>query len=666
MGYLFFMLFLLKHFRKMKKIVFSLLLAITIIPEAFASPGDTTWVTIYNLRKITQYGNYDTSAVLPTGNTYRKIRLHYILGRYACPSGTQYCGSWDYTTQVYIKPANADTMEIARVITPYATDWLSTSRKHDFVVDVTDYASLLKGNLDFRYKYDGYSWGFTLTLKLEMIEGTPPMNAIAAQNIYDGYYAYGNTSNPIENHLIAKPFQYNAPVAKAFVKNTISGHGSDDNGCGEFCSKYYDLKINGSAVSQKQLWKSDCGLNDISPQTGTWLYERANWCPGQVVYPITHDISSLTTPASTFSVDVDMEPYTSPTQSNAGGYNIVSQLISYSAPNFSTDVSIEDIISPNNDPNYARSNNICVEPKIKIKNTGSNPVTQVVFTYSITGGTVATYTWTGTLNFLEETTVDFGPTMLLYNGNLTNQFNVAVTVVNGSAGDQNSFNDTYNCIYNTVKLYQNQFIVYFTTNASTSSINPGYNEAHWTIKDVNGNVIRSRTNNANSTVYRDTVNLPDGCYTFTLDDDGCDGISWWAYQYYTPNPGTGQAKFIKVGFPPITFKTFNGDFGCRITERFMTGSVATSVNEIAAVQNIQVFPNPAAATINLLVDVLEDQKMDYVITDITGKKVKTGQFNSVSSNMYPLDIDNLLNGMYFITCKFEKAEAKTLKFIIEK
>jgi hypothetical protein len=359
----------------MKKTFFMLLLAVTLIPETFSNPGDTTWVTIYNLRKITQYGNYDTSAVLPTGKTFRKIRLHYILGRYACPGGTQYCGSWDYTTQVYAKPANADTVEIARIITPYATDWLTANRTHDFVVDVTDYSSILNGNLDFRYKYDSYSWGFTLTLKLEMIEGTPPMNALSVKNIYDGYYSYGNTSAPIENYLIEKEYQYNTPATKAFIKNTISGHGSDDNGCGEFCSKYYDLKINGSAVSQKQLWKSDCGLNDISPQTGTWLYERANWCPGQIVYPINHDISSITSASSNFSVNIDMEPYTSPTQSNTGGYNIVSQLISYSAPNFNTDVSIEDIISPTNDPNYARSNNSCVNPKIKIKNTGTDPIT---------------------------------------------------------------------------------------------------------------------------------------------------------------------------------------------------------------------------------------------------------------------------------------------------
>ncbi len=649
----------------MKKLLLLTLLCIAIIPEGIANTGDTTWVTIYNLRKITQWGNYDTSAVLPIGKTYRKIRLHYILGRYACPAGTQYCGSWDYTTQVYVKPANADTVEIARIITPYATDWLNTNRTHDFVVDVSDYASVLNGNLDFRYKYDGYSWGFTLTLKLEMIEGTPPMEALSAKNIYDGYFSYGNTSDPIENHLTEKTYQYNSPVTKAFVKNIISGHGADDNDCGEFCSKYYNLKVNGNVIAQKQLWKSDCGLNDISPQTGTWLLERANWCPGQTVYPITHDLSTLTTAASSFSVDIDMEPYASPTQTNTGGYNIVSQLITYSAPNFNTDVSIEDILAPTNDPNYVRSNNICVNPKIKIKNTGINPVTQVVFNYNITGNTVTSYTWTGNLNFLEETVVEFGSALSLYNGYTTNQFNVMVTDVNGASGDDNLYNNRYTSTYNTVKVYPNQFIVNFLTNAATSSVNPGFNETHWTIKDANGNIVASRINNLNNKTYKDTVNLSDGCYTFTVDDDGCDGLSWWAYQYYNPNPGSGSVKLVKMGLP-ITLKSYSGDFGCRISERFMTSSLITGLEHSEMTTTFQLFPNPASSVINLSVDVKEVQNLKYMITDIKGQEIRTGNLSLIGSGIYPVDTEGLADGMYFMTCKFEKAGTVTQKFVIHR
>lgn len=648
----------------MKNFLFGLFLIAILAPDAKANPGDTTWVTIYDTRKITQYGNHDTSSVLPTGKTYRKIRLHYILGRYACPAGTQYCGSWDYTTKVIAKPVGADTVEIARVITPYATDWLNTNRKHDYIIDVTEYSPILAGNLDFRFVYEGYSWGFTVTLKLEMIEGTPPMNAVQVKNIYDGYFAYGKTADPIENHLIAKGFQYTSPVSKVYVKNVISGHGSDDTQCSEFCSKYYELKVNGANVSQKQLWRSDCGKNDIYPQTGTWLYDRANWCPGNVVVPITHDITSLTAPSSTFSVDLDMEPYTAPNQSNAsGGFGYASQIIYYSAPNFTTDVSIEDIVAPTTDPNYFRSNNVCSNPKIKIKNTGSANVSSVVFNYNLKGGATHTYTWTGNLAFMEETVVDLGPSIAMFNGNESNEFQVSIAGVNGNAGDQNTFNNTYESKFNDVKSYPNKFVVYLKTNNATSQANSPYNETSWKIIDQSGTVVASRSNVNNNLVKTDTVNLANGCYTFIADDDGCDGIAWWAYQYYNPNPGSGILRFSSATSPAV-YKTFSGDYGCQVTERFTVGYFLNVDEKVESESNFQLFPNPASESINLLFDVKEYQDVNYNIVDVSGKEIMKGDLSNISSINYPIATQNLSNGIYFVSCKFSKGGTVTKKIVI--
>lgn len=648
----------------MKNLFYTVIFLSLLSSKSFANPGDTTWVTIFDTKKITHYGNFDTTSVLPSGKTFRKIRLHYILGRYACPAGTQYCGSWDYTTKLMALPPGQDTVEIARVITPYATDWLSTNRKHDYIIDVTEYSPVLFGNLDFRYKYEGYSWGFTVTLKLEMIEGTPPMNSIQVKNIYDGYYAYGKTADPIENHLVEKPFLYNSPISKVYVKNVISGHGSDDTQCSEFCSKYYNLKVNGSQIAQKQLWRSDCGKNDIYPQTGTWLYERANWCPGNVVVPITHDITSLTSAASTFSVDLDMEPYTAPTQTNAtAGYGYACQLIYYSVPNFTTDVAIEDIIAPTADPNYFRSNNVCSNPRIKIKNTGSSNVTSIVFNYNLKGGAVYTYTWTGNLSFMEETVVDFAASVAMFNGNESNEFQVNISGVNGSVGDDNIDNNTYSSKFNDPKVYPNKFVVYFKTNNASSPTNSPYNETNWKIIDQNGTVVASRLNNANNTTKTDTVDLPDGCYTFLTDDDGCDGISWWVYPYYSTNPGTGILRFSSVS-SPLVYKNFNGDFGCQIIERFTVGYNLSVKEENLQENNFQIFPNPASESINLLFDVKEYQDVDYRIMDVSGKEVINGSFTNISSINYLITSENLSNGIYFINCQFSKGASITKKIVI--
>src|SRR5690606_2041260 len=70
---------------------------------------------------------------------------------------------------------------------------------HNYILEATDYASVLENATHIRFKYDGYSWGFTLTLKFELIEGVPPMDALSVTNIYNGYFAYGDATKPIEN-----------------------------------------------------------------------------------------------------------------------------------------------------------------------------------------------------------------------------------------------------------------------------------------------------------------------------------------------------------------------------------------------------------------------------------------------------------------------------------
>lgn len=628
-----------------------------------ANPGDTTWVTIYNLRKITQYGNYDTTATLPSGIRYRKMRLHYILGRYACSASEQYCGSWDYTTQIYAKPPGKDTVEIARVITPYATDWLNTNKKHDYIIEVSDYASALQGPTGFRFIYSGYSWGFTITLKLELIEGVPPMDALSVKNIYDGYYAYGKTIDPIENHLTAKTFSYTSPTSRPFIKNSVSGHGSDDNStnCSEFCSKYYNLKINNSNVSQKQLWRNDCGLNNVYPQTGTWVYERANWCPGAVVWPIYHDLSTVTSANTTFTADVDMEPYTAPNQANAtAGYQFTSQMINYSVPNHSVDVSIEDIISPTKDDNYLRSNPACKNPVIKIKNVGTNTVTSIAFTYGIVGNTPLTYTWTGSLNFLDEALVTFPPSLSIYTTNVTSTFQASVVAVNGNSGDQNLFNNIYRSETTPVSVYPASFVVKIFTNNSTDQAT-SFNETSYKIYDENGNVVQSRNNLTNATLYTDTINnLTPGCYKLVIDDSGCDGYKWWA----NTAGGNGNVRFENLVIGNIFYNP-NGDIGCQLIKYFVVANTTGITENIARQNEIEIYPNPASGSAFIKFDLNKNQTVNYKITDITGKLIQQKTLSKIEGAYEQINISNLSNGVYLVSFELENKLIITKKLIIQ-
>lgn len=643
----------------MKNTLRLLLLFILIQGSVYAAPGDTTWVTVFENRKIEAYGNFDTTAVLPpAGTNYRKIRMHYILGRYQCAAGSQYCGQWDYATSVYAMPANADTVKMGRVITPYAGNW-ALSRKHDYVIDVTDYASILKGTMDMRYVYEGYSWGFTLTLKMEFIEGTPAQNALEVKNIYDGYFRYGLTSDPIENKLVAKNYTYNAPAVSAAIKNIISGHGSDANGCGEFCSKYYKQKINGNVLQQNQLWKSDCGFNNIYPQTGTWIYDRANWCPGEEVYPFYHDLRTVTSAGTQFSADIDFQDYTSPNPADAGGYNIASQLITYGPINHSLDASIEDVISPNNDPNYERYNGICDNPMIKIKNVGSTTMTSAKIQYQLVGGPAFTYDWTGSLAFNQEEIVELGSNTALFSGNESNKFMVKLISVNGQT-DENALNDTYKTKFTQVKQYAGEFRIKYKANKSTSNLNYPFNEAGWKILDGAGTVVASRLNAANEAQYIDTVSLPMGCYTFIMDDEGCDGISWWA----NAAGGTGSLQFIRMENLGV-LKSFNGDFGCQLVERFTVGYLLGTNEILKSEKQIGVYPNPASNKISVSFSTPTDY-MKYKIVDITGKVIEQQDIKLNHSIEHNINTETLKNGIYYLVCELSNNQQYSEKFVIQK
>ena len=98
--------------------------------------------------------------------------MHYTLG---CPSIG--CSEWDYTTKIEVaNPLNDSTtqwLELVRIMTPYAGD-RNEGWTHEWIIDVTDYASVLTGERIIKANYGGYQDGFTVTIDFEMIEGTPP------------------------------------------------------------------------------------------------------------------------------------------------------------------------------------------------------------------------------------------------------------------------------------------------------------------------------------------------------------------------------------------------------------------------------------------------------------------------------------------------------------
>ena len=71
-------------------------------------------------------------------------------------------------------------------------------------------------------------------------------------------------------------------IVQAMLKMTTTGHGFDNNAsAAEFKPIDYFVKVDGTLTHTQYNWDEDCGENPIFPQGGTWIYDRANWCPGK-------------------------------------------------------------------------------------------------------------------------------------------------------------------------------------------------------------------------------------------------------------------------------------------------------------------------------------------------------------------------------------------------
>jgi len=552
--------------------------------KLFASPGDTTWVQAQNNINLDYYNNFDAVAAFPSGSTtYRKIIMVFTLGKYECAAGTQYCGDWDYTIQNFLVPPTGNQIELGRLISPYANSAAPRtplSWKQRYYYDVTDYASSLKNSATVRINYQGYSGGFTASIRFAFIEGTPPRNVVGVTKLWDGSFNYGDPSSSIETNLTVQSLTAPAGTASADMKFVITGHGSDGTGCSEFCSKYYNVLQNGSQIDQKQIWKDNCGQNDLYPQSGTWLYDRANWCPGQLITPFTHKFNSIVA-GTAFTADVDLQAYTR-SGSGTPSYTVSGYMIYYGNYNRSIDASLEQIIAPTSYEGNFKSNPSCGTPQVKVKNQGSTTITSISFQYGLTGQTPITYTATGlSLASNAETVIILPvlPTLMTIAG--TNEITVTITSVNGST-DQETLNNTLKEPFIVAPDWPSSFYIKQRTNNF-------YNETTWKIFDMNNTIVKSGTNPAAAlTFYSDLVGpLSSGCYKLVVTDNGCNGMYWWANSGSTGlgaifAQNAAQTAIIPFtnGLPAviqsgsnISVPNYSQDFGCGFTQYFRIGAI---------------------------------------------------------------------------------------------
>jgi hypothetical protein len=292
------------------------------------------------------------------------------------------------------------------------------------------------------------------------------------------------------------------------VKMTATGHGFDNSQyAAEFKPIDYYLKIDGIQTHAQYNWDSKCGENPIYPQGGTWILDRANWCPGTRAGTFGHEITPHITAGDSSEINIDFQPYTW-NGSQTPSYIVQCQLFQYKNPNFINSVEIVDIVKPSLKDEYSRKNPICGKPLIKIRNYGNDVLTSLEIQYRVVGGDLHNYNWTGSLAFLETEEVEL-PNLTSWYGS-KNIFEVELINPNGQSDDYDENNKMLSPFENAPE-YPDTFVLWFNTN---NGVIGGISESSWEFLDNNNNIFLSSGQLPPNSQFKDTLSFPSGCYTF--------------------------------------------------------------------------------------------------------------------------------------------------------
>jgi hypothetical protein len=106
-------------------------------------------------------------------------------------------------------------------------------------------------------------------------------------------FPIGDPSQPVSASLPPQPIVLPSGATRAAVRVFVTGHGQGNlDNCGEFCAQDHHLLVDGAEAATQTIWRDDCDQNPVSNQHGSWMYARANWCPGADVKPWRIDLGA--------------------------------------------------------------------------------------------------------------------------------------------------------------------------------------------------------------------------------------------------------------------------------------------------------------------------------------------------------------------------------------
>lgn len=278
-----------------------------------------------------------------------------------------------------------------------------------------------------------------------------------------------------------------------------------------------------------------------------------------------------------------------------------------------------------------------VSPQFTLINSGSNNLTEVVFSYGFAGSGTQTYTWTGNLNTYGQAVITL-PSIILPLGNGTFQLNVVSS--NGSADVDISNNSLLKDFF--------RISPDFTAKLSLDLDCYG-SETTWELTDMNNNILYKGGPYQDGMQGTLTYNLclAYGCYNMTIRDAYGDGLSGCA----AAAGGNGSYKLtnLNLGTTYAEITEANANFGNVNTQNFC--QTYLGLDQVELQNLIQVFPNPGKNNLNIRAENVVIQQVR--LYTVAGQEVLSQNFNGSEAE---ISASHLPAAFYFVKISTDKGE----------
>jgi hypothetical protein len=217
---------------------------------------------------------------------------------------------WDRAGNVRLVVPGGIDVEVVKFVTAYGG-----ATTHE--VDVTHLAALLHGEVTFAGFVDtwtspGWRMDFAVEFRPHRAEPEPAWMASLTEGeerdppdwVQGILYEPELTAERLAAGDRTAEVSIPAGTRRVELRVLSSGHCTDGRGADEFETKDHVVLVDGAEAWRFAPWRTDCSrFRDRNPHCRRWFdgswssdFDRSGWCPGDVVEPLTRDLTGVLRP----------------------------------------------------------------------------------------------------------------------------------------------------------------------------------------------------------------------------------------------------------------------------------------------------------------------------------------------------------------------------------